>query len=59
MAKFRFTEADVKRAQRGATKGGMDVATMEIRPDGSILLTAKSTVEPDADDSQELLRLVR
>ena len=59
MSKTKFTEADVTRAARGATKGGMDVATIEIRLDGSILVAAKGATAPPVDDPQEMLRLLK
>jgi len=39
MAKTKFTVADVERACAGVRKAGIDVATIEMRPDGSILVT--------------------
>ena len=58
MAKTKFTEADVERACAGVRKAGIDVATIEMRPDGSILVTAASarnTAEPELKDLRSLI----
>jgi hypothetical protein len=58
MAKTKFTEADVERACAGVRKAGIDVATIEMRPDGSILVTAAATRNAAVDDPTELRRLI-
>lgn len=40
---FRFTQADLTRAIRGARIGGMVVAQVEIEPSGKIVLLMHST----------------
>lgn len=42
---FRFTQADLARAIRGAHSGGMIVAQVEIEPSGKIVLLAQSCRE--------------
>lgn len=51
-----FRQSDVSRAFRGARKAGIDVARVEIRPDGRITIipgkpveTAPATTEDDLD----------
>ena len=58
MAKSKFTEADVERACSGARKAGIEVASVEMRPDGSILVTAALIKNALADDPGELRRLM-
>ncbi len=41
MAKAKFTEADVRRAVKGAIEGGGVVTNVEIWPDGRISITIK------------------
>jgi hypothetical protein len=58
MSKTKFTTADVERACAGARKAGIDVATVELRPDGSILITAAAIPNADADEPQRLRSLI-
>jgi hypothetical protein len=58
MAKTKFTEADVERACAGVRKAGIVVATIEMRPDGSILVTAAESRNASLDDPRELQRLI-
>jgi len=61
MSKTKFTEADIKRAVKGAIDGGVTVASVDIWPDGRICVTAKaaprSLIDPedDPDVSRSLL----
>ena len=58
MSRTRFTEADVKRAVKGVIDGGGMVASVEIRPDGSILVKAATRPAPlnDQEETSESLR---
>jgi hypothetical protein len=58
MAKTKFTAADVERACAGVRKAGIDVATVEMRPDGSILVTTAAARNASVDDPRELGRLL-
>jgi hypothetical protein len=59
MAKTKFTAADVERACAGVRKAGIDVATVEMRPDGSILVTTAAAVRnASPDDPRELRTLL-
>jgi hypothetical protein len=58
MSKTRHTEADVKRAVKGVIDGGGTFGSVEIRPDGSILVTAAATHNASVDDSRQLRRLI-
>jgi hypothetical protein len=53
MAKTKFTQADVKRAVKGTIDGGGTVATVEIRPDGSIVVTAATRPAPFIDPEDD------
>jgi hypothetical protein len=57
MAKTKFTVADVERACAGVRKAGIDVATIEMRPDGSILVTTatRNATEPNPKDLRSLM----
>jgi hypothetical protein len=57
MAKTKFTEADVKRAVKGVTDGGVSVATVEIWPDGRILVTA-AIIDAIANNLRGLRNLI-
>ena len=58
MARNRPTEADVKRAVKGVIDGGGTFGSVEIKPDGSILVTAAATRNASVDDPRELRRLI-
>jgi len=58
VSKTKFTSADVERACAGARKGGIDVATVEMRADGSILVTAAASRTASVDDPTELRKLI-
>ena len=58
MSKYRHTEADVKRAVKGVIDGGGTFGSVEIKPDGSILVTAAATQNASMDDRTELRRLI-
>jgi hypothetical protein len=58
MAKNRRTEADVKRAIKGVIAGGGTFGSVEIKPDGTILINAAVTHDAAADDPRELRRLI-
>jgi hypothetical protein len=45
MAKSKFTQADVKRALKGATAAGIVVSRFENDADGSIVIFAKGKEE--------------
>lgn len=45
-----FTQAQIARAVQGAKKAGLDVAAVELRPDGAIrVLTKVDTPAPPRD----------
>jgi hypothetical protein len=58
MSKAKFTSADVERACAGVRKAGINVASIEMRPDGSILVTAAASRNASVDDPKELRRLI-
>jgi hypothetical protein len=58
MSKYRQTEADVKRAVKGVIDGGGTFGSVEIKPDGSILVIAVATHNATVDDPSELRRLI-
>ena len=43
--KVPFRQADVKRAIKGATEGGMSIGRVEIEPDGRITILATVAAE--------------
>jgi hypothetical protein len=53
MSKAKFTEADVKRAVKGAIDGGAVVAGVEIWPDGRISITIKEDRRPSIDPEDD------
>ena len=50
---LRFKEADVSRALKGALKGGLDVARVEIDASGRIVIMAKGAGEAHSPDDPE------
>lgn len=58
MPKTRFTEADVERACSGMRKAGIPIATIEVRPDGSILVTAAAARNAHEEEPKELRSLI-
>jgi hypothetical protein len=48
----------VKRAVKGVIDGGGTFGSVEIKPDGSILVTAAATRNASVDDPRELRRLI-
>ena len=53
MSQAKFTEADVKRAVKGAIDGGGKVASVEIWPDGRISVTTKEEPSPPVDPEND------
>jgi hypothetical protein len=58
MPKTRFTEADVQRACSGMRKAGILIAAIELRADGSILVTAAAGRNAHAEEPKELRSLI-
>jgi hypothetical protein len=58
MAKTKFTKDDIRRACAGVREAGIDVAAIEMRPDGSILVTAAGIRNATVDEPKELRRLI-
>lgn len=58
MSKAKFTEADVKRAVKGALEGGGKVASVDIWPDGRVSVTTKEDTSRamDPEDDPEVSR---
>lgn len=52
----KFTQADVARAIKGASKGGMNVECVEITPDGKIVLISAETTGDDARNPLDVWR---
>ena len=52
MAKTRFTEADIRRATKGAVAAGLDIARVEIDGEGKVVIfTGKSDEKDGATNS--------
>jgi hypothetical protein len=58
MAKTKCTKADIERAVKGVIDGGGTFGSVEIKPDGSILVTAAAIRNAAEDGSKELRRLI-
>jgi hypothetical protein len=58
MSKAKVTKAAVKRAVEGVIEGGGKFGALEIKPDGSILVTAAIRSGPliDPEDDPEVSR---
>jgi hypothetical protein len=58
MSKTKFTKAEVRRAVEGVIEGGGKFDALEIRPDGSMLVTSVTLPGPliDAEDDPEVSR---
>jgi hypothetical protein len=50
-----FTQKDIERAIRGARKGGLLVARVEISPGGSIIIWSSEHGAPPADELEREL----
>lgn len=48
MAKTRFTEADIRRAARGAVEAGLNIGRVEIDCDGKLVIYTRG----EADDCE-------
>jgi hypothetical protein len=58
MAKTKFTKDDIKRAVAGVIDGGAAISTVEIWPDGRILVTAAAIQAANASSPSELRNLI-
>lgn len=54
MARNRPTEADVKRVVKGVIDGGGTFGSVEIRPDGSFVVTAAAISHTTKDEPRDL-----
>lgn len=58
MARNKATKADVQRAVKGVIEGGATVGTVEVWPDGRILVTTaaiRNATEADPKDLRSLM----
>jgi hypothetical protein len=54
MPKTRFTEGDIERACSGMRKARIPIAMIEVRPDGSILVTTVANRNAHAEEPTAL-----
>jgi hypothetical protein len=50
----KFKQCDVTRAVRAVTKAGLEIASVKITSDGSIIISARGASEPTNDLDREL-----